>query len=152
VFEYHNAPEKTAAAHPKEHVYSLGDIGRVDEDGWVFLADRASHMIISGGVNIYPAEVEHALVAHPAVADAGVFGIPNEEWGEEVKAAVELRDGYEPSDELEKDLLAHCRVHLAGYKVPRSIDFLDELPRQPTGKLFKQKLKAPYWEAAGRTI
>ncbi len=152
VFEYHNAPEKTDAAHPVDHVYSLGDIGRVDDDGWVFLSDRVSHMIISGGVNIYPAEVEHVLVAHPAVADAGVFGIPDEEWGEQVKAAVELCDGHEPSDELAADILAHCHVHLARFKVPRSVDFHDELPRQPTGKLFKQQLRAPYWVEADRSI
>ena len=92
------------------------------------------------------------LVGHPAVRDAAVFGIPNEEFGEEVKAAVELNDGVEPSPELVDELLAHCRAHLAGYKVPRSIDFEAELPRHPTGKLYKRLLRDPYWEGAGRAI
>jgi long-chain acyl-CoA synthetase len=103
-------------------------------------------MIISGGVNIYPAEIEQELLDHPAVADVAVFGIPDEEWGEQVKAAVELVEGFEPSAELEADLLAFARQRLAGYKVPRSVDFEDELPRHPTGKLYTRLLRAKYWE------
>ncbi len=152
VFEYHNAPEKTASAFREPGTYTIGDIGRVDEDGWVYLADRAANMIISGGVNIYPAEVEQVLIEHPAVGDAAVFGIPDEEWGESVKAAVELRDGFAPSAELEADILTFARRHVAGYKVPRSIDFLDELPRHPTGKLYTRLLRDQYWAGAERQI
>ncbi|MGZ4709917.1 MAG: AMP-binding protein [Acidimicrobiales bacterium] len=152
VFEYHNAPEKTASAYLAPGTYPLGDIGRVDEDGWVYLADRAANMIISGGVNIYPAEIEQIIVEHPAVADVGVFGIPDEEWGESVKAAVELADGFEPSDELADDILAFARRHLAGYKVPRSVDFEDELPRHPTGKLYTRLLRDRYWADTSRSI
>lgn len=151
-FEYHNAPEKTAAAHREGGFGTLGDIGYLDEDGYLYLSDRKIDMIISGGVNIYPAEIEGVLVTHPAVEDAAVFGIPHDEMGEEVKAAVELTDGHEPSDELAAELIRHVREHLAGYKAPRSIDFEDEFPRHPTGKLFKRLLREPYWEGAGRTI
>jgi long-chain acyl-CoA synthetase len=151
-FEYHNAPEKTQAAHLEPGVGTLGDIGYVDADGFLFMSDRKIDMIISGGVNIYPAEIEGVLVGHPAVADAAVFGIPNDEMGEEVKAAVELVDGAEPSDALASELVAHVREHLAGYKAPRSIDFEDELPRHPTGKLYKRLLRDPYWEGTGRSI
>jgi long-chain acyl-CoA synthetase len=109
-------------------------------------------MIISGGVNIYPAEIEHALAEHPAIGDVAVFGIPDDEWGEQVKAAVELRSGYEPSDALLDDILAFARTRLAGYKVPRSIDVEAELPRFPTGKLHTRLLKAPYWPDPDRSI
>ncbi len=132
-FEYHNAPEKTAAAHREGGFGTLGDIGYLDEDGYLYLSDRKIDMIISGGVNIYPAEVEGVLVTHPAVKDAAVFGIPHDEMGEDVKAAVELVDGEQPSDELAVELIRHVREHLAGYKAPRSIDFEDEFPRHPTG-------------------
>jgi long-chain acyl-CoA synthetase len=151
-FEYHKAPEKTAAAHREPGVGTLGDIGYVDDEGYLFLSDRKIDMIISGGVNIYPAEIEGVLVTHPAVADAAVFGIPNDEMGEEVKAAVELVDGVEPSDALGAELVAHVREHLAGYKAPRSIDFEEQLPRHPTGKLYKRLLRDPYWEGTGRSI
>jgi long-chain acyl-CoA synthetase len=152
VFEYHNAPEKTAGAFLEPGTYTIGDIGRVDEDGWVYLADRAANMIISGGVNIYPAEIEQVLVEHPAVLDAGVFGIPDEEWGESVKGAVELADGYPPSPDLEADILSFAREHLAGYKVPRSIDFEETLPRYPTGKLYTRLLRDKYWQGTDRAI
>ena len=152
IFEYHNAPEKTAGAFLEPGTYTIGDIGRVDEDGWVYLADRVANMIISGGVNIYPAEIEQVLVEHPAVLDAGVFGIPDEEWGESVKAAVELADGYQPSAELEADILTFARRHVAGYKVPRSIDFEEALPRYPTGKLYTRLLRDKYWQDADRSI
>ena len=151
-FEYHNAPEKTAAAHRAGGFGTLGDIGSLDEAGYLYLSDRKIDMIISGGVNIYPAEIEGVLVTHPAVKDAAVFGIPDDEMGEEVKAAVELTDGYQASDDLAAELIRHVREHLAGYKAPRSIDFEDELPRHPTGKLYKRLLREPYWAGAGRSI
>ena len=150
-FEYHNAPEKTASAH-RDGFGTLGDIGYLDEEGYLFLSDRKIDMIISGGVNIYPAEIEGVLVTHPAVRDAAVFGIPHDEMGEEVKAAVELADGHEPSDELERDLIRHVRDHLAGYKAPKSVDFEEEFPRHPTGKLYKRLLRDRYWEGAGRAL
>ncbi|MEZ5142436.1 MAG: AMP-binding protein [Acidimicrobiales bacterium] len=151
-FEYHNAPEKTAAAHLEPGVGTLGDIGYFDDDGYLFMSDRKIDMIISGGVNIYPAEIEGVLVTHPAVADAAVFGIPDDEFGEQVKAAVELLEGYDPSDALAEELIAHVREHLAGYKAPRTVDFAPALPRTPTGKLLKRQLRDPYWEGTGRTI
>jgi long-chain acyl-CoA synthetase len=151
-FEYHKDPEKTAAAHLEPGVFTFGDIGTLDEDGHLFMSDRKIDMVISGGVNIYPAEIEGVLVNHPAVADAAVFGIPHAEMGEEVKAAVELAEGCRPGDDLVAELIAHCREHLAGYKAPRSIDFEAALPRHPTGKLYKRLLRDPYWVASGRRI
>ncbi|MBO6704112.1 MAG: AMP-binding protein [Pseudomonadales bacterium] len=151
-FEYHNDPEKTEKAHLEPGVYTFGDIGYLDEDGYLYMSDRKIDMIISGGVNIYPAEIEAVLISHSAVLDAAVFGIPNDEFGEEVKAAVELAVGVEPSPELEEDLIAHCREHLAGFKTPKSVDFEASLPRHPTGKLLKRLLRDKYWEGTGRTI
>jgi long-chain acyl-CoA synthetase len=153
-FAYHAAPEKTAEAYLPDdpHAFTLGDVGRVDDEGFVYLADRRSHMIISGGVNIYPAEIEKVLHEHPAVADVAVFGIPDEEWGEQVKAAVELLPGHAPSPELAEALRAFAREHLAGYKVPRSIDFLATLPRTPVGKVRVRELREPYWRGRARRI
>ena len=151
-FVYHKAPEKTEAAHLEPGIGTLGDVGYLDTDGYLFLSDRKIDMIVSGGVNIYPAEIEGVLVGHPAVADAAVFGIPDEEMGEQVKAAVELVAGVSPSGELAAELIAHTREHLAGYKAPRSIDFEERLPRHPTGKLYKRLLRDPYWEGTGRRI
>ena len=130
----------------------MGDVGHVDEDGYVFLSDRAANMIISGGVNIYPAEIEQVLIDHPAVADVAVFGIPDDEWGEQVKAAVELQDGFEPSAELEADLLLYARERLAGFKVPRSVDFEEKLPRHPTGKLYTRLLRDKYWQDRATSV
>jgi long-chain acyl-CoA synthetase len=152
VFEYHAAPEKTAEAHPEPHVFTIGDLGHVDEQGYVHLADRKSHTIISGGANVYPAEVEQVLQEHPAVADVAVFGIPDEEWGESVKAAVELRPGFAPGPALEAEILAFGRERLARYKVPRSIDFEARLPRHESGKLYVRKLRDPYWQGRERRI
>jgi long-chain acyl-CoA synthetase len=117
----------------------------MDEDGYLFLTDRKAHMIISGGVNIYPQEIEDHLVTHPKVADVAVFGVPNEDFGEEVKAVVQPMPGAEPGEELTRELLGFCRDALARFKVPRSIDYLDELPRLPTGKLYKRLLRDRYW-------
>jgi acyl-CoA synthetase (AMP-forming)/AMP-acid ligase II len=152
VFEYHRAPEKTAESYLEPGVFTAGDVGHVDEEGYVYLTDRKSNMIVSGGVNIYPVEVEQVLQQHPAVADVGVFGIPDEEWGESVKAAVELVEGYEASPELESEILRFGREHLAGYKVPRSIDFEDRLPRHLTGKLYIRSLRDRYWKDRKRNI
>jgi long-chain acyl-CoA synthetase len=151
-FHYHKDPKKTADAHREPGVGTLGDIGYLDDDGYLFMSDRKIDMIISGGVNIYPAEIESVLVTHAAVQDAAVFGVPNDEFGEEVKAAVELVPGCAASDELAEELIAHCRQHLAGYKAPRSIDFEAQLPRAPTGKLMKRLLRDRYWQGTGRSI
>ena len=146
-FEYFNDPVKTAEANsPDRTMSTVGDIGRVDEDGYVYLTDRAAFMIISGGVNIYPQECENLLITHPKVADAAVFGVPNEEMGEEVKAVVQPMPGVEPGANMEAELIAFCRDHLAHHKCPRSIDFEAELPRLPTGKLYKSPLRDRYWE------
>jgi long-chain acyl-CoA synthetase len=152
LFEYHGAPEKTAACYLAPDVFSIGDVGSVDADGWVSLADRQSHTIISGGVNIYPAEIEHVLQEHPVVADVCVFGVPDDEWGESVKAAVELVPGALPSAELETGILAFARERLAGYKVPRSVDFEASLPRHVSGKLYVRRLRDRYWEGRERRI
>jgi long-chain acyl-CoA synthetase len=123
----------------------VGDIGYVDNDGFLYLTDRASFMIISGGVNIYPQECENLLITHPKVLDAAVFGVPNEDLGEEVKAVVQLLAGVEPGAQVAAELIAFCAEHLARHKVPRSLDFIDELPRLPTGKLYKRILRDDYW-------
>ncbi len=147
-FQYHNDAEKTEGSRdPKGRGWStLGDVGRVDEDGFVYLTDRKAYMIISGGVNIYPQEAENALALHPKVYDVAVFGVPNEDFGEEVKAVVQLADGVEGTKEVERELIEFCRSKLADVKCPRSVDFRDELPRHPTGKLYKRLLKDEYWE------
>jgi acyl-CoA synthetase (AMP-forming)/AMP-acid ligase II len=149
-FEYHHDPEKTKSSRdPQGRGWTtLGDIGRVDEDGFVYLTDRQAYMIISGGVNIYPQEAENTLVMHPAVADVAVFGIPDEEMGERVHAVVQPAEGVAPSPELAAELVGYCRDRLAHYKCPRSVDFRPELPRHPTGKLYKRLLKDEYWATA----
>ena len=146
-FEYFNDPAKTAEANsPDRTMSTVGDIGHVEEDGYVYLTDRAAFMIISGGVNIYPQECENLLVTHPKVADAAVFGVPHEEMGEEVKAIVQLMPGFAAGAAMEAELIAFCRDHLAHHKCPRSIDFEPELPRLPTGKLYKAPLRERYWK------
>ncbi len=145
-FEYHNDPGKTGeATSPDGTMTTVGDVGYVDADNFLYLTDRKTFMIISGGVNIYPQETEDLLITHPKVADAAVFGVPNEDLGEEVKAVVSLMPGNEAGDDVAQELIDHCRQHLARQKVPRSIDFMDELPRLPTGKLYKRKLRDVYW-------
>jgi fatty-acyl-CoA synthase len=146
--EYHHDPAKTKDAQHTEHPNwsTLGDMGRVDEEGYLYLTDRKAFMIISGGVNIYPQEIEDRLILHPKVVDVAVFGVPNEDMGEEVKAVVQPVEGADDDPAaLEQELLAYAREHLANYKVPRSIDFEPELPRLPTGKLYKRILRERYW-------
>jgi fatty-acyl-CoA synthase len=143
-FEYLNDSEKTAAARHSEGWMTVGDIGYVDEDGYLYLTDRRHHMIISGGVNIYPQEAENMLVTHPRVMDAAVFGVPDDEMGQSVKGVVQLVDPAEASDELAEELSAWLRDRLAHYKCPRSISFEAQLPRTDTGKLYKQELIVKY--------
>ena len=151
-FEYHGDPEKTAAVTNQWGWRTLGDIGYSDEDGYLYLTDRQANMIISGGVNIYPQEAELVLAAHPLVADVAVFGVPNDEMGEEVKAVIELLDHSAAGPELEAELLAYCRQHLSTYKCPRSVDFDRQLPRDPNGKLYKRNLRDRYAnDQLGRT-
>ena len=150
-FQYLKDEEKTRSAqHPHHSNWSaLGDVGYIDDDGYLFLTDRATFMIISGGVNIYPQEAENRLIEHPDVMDVAVFGVPDEDMGEAVKAVVQLRDGTAAGEALETELIAFCKDALASFKCPRSIDFEPELPRHPTGKLYKRLLKDEYWAAAG---
>jgi long-chain acyl-CoA synthetase len=144
-FEYHNDPAKTAGStHPKGWT-TLGDVGYVDAEGYLYLTDRKAYMIISGGVNIYPQEAENVLITHPKVADCAVLGVPNEEFGEEVKAVVQPRDMRDAGPELERELIAYCREQLSPIKCPKSVDFEAELPRHATGKLYKRLLKDRYW-------
>jgi long-chain acyl-CoA synthetase len=143
-FEYFKDRDKTEA-NRREGFFTVGDVGYLDDEGYLFLNDRKSDMIISGGVNIYPAEIEAAFLTHPKVADAAVFGIPHPDWGEEIKAVVEPADGAEPGDALTEELLAHCAERLARFKLPRSIDYTTEMPRDPNGKLYKRRLRDPYW-------
>jgi long-chain acyl-CoA synthetase len=144
-FSYYKDEEKTANAKTSQGWSTLGDIGYVDAAGYLYLQDRKSFMIISGGVNIYPQEVENLMVSHPLVADAAVFGVPNPEFGEEVKAVIELISQKSGSEALAQELIAYCREHLSHIKCPRSIDFTSALPRHPTGKLYKKQLKDQYW-------
>ena len=143
-FAYHNDPAKTAACMNDRGWTTLGDIGRLDAEGYLYLTDRKSFVIISGGVNIYPQETEDVLLGHPLVLDAAVIGIPNEDFGEEVKAVVQLVPGQAGSEALAQDLIGHCRARLSTVKCPRSIDFHDHLPRSATGKLYKRKLRDEY--------
>jgi long-chain acyl-CoA synthetase len=146
-FDYYGDAKKTADAFQGDY-FTLGDMGYMDEDGFLFLTDRTANLIISGGVNIYPAEVDAVLLEHPAVGDVATIGVPDEEWGEAVKAVVQPADGIEGSDELANELMEFCRAHLAHFKCPRSVDFVDELPREDSGKIFKRKLREQYRTAA----
>ena len=147
-FEYHNDPDKTRSAHDRRGWTTLGDVGYVDDEGFLYLTDRKSYTIISGGVNVYPQEAEDVLIGHPAVLDVAVFGVPHEELGEQVKAVVQPVRPELAGPALEAELVAWCRERLAPYKCPKSVDFEDELPRHPTGKLYKRLLKDRYWPAA----
>jgi long-chain acyl-CoA synthetase len=151
-FEYYKDPEKTEKSKLGEY-RTVGDVGYLDDDGYLYLSDRKADMIISGGVNIYPAEIESVLVTHPRVADVAVFGIPNIEWGEEVKAVVELLPGKGADEEqVRAELVEFLQSRVARYKLPRSIDFMDALPRDPNGKLYKRRLRDPYWAGEHRAI
>jgi acyl-CoA synthetase (AMP-forming)/AMP-acid ligase II len=146
--EYYHRPDATQASL-HDGFFSVGDIAYKDADGYYYICDRRIDMVISGGVNIYPAEVEAVLYAHPAVMDAAVIGVPDDQWGESVKAVVQLREGMSASAE---DLIQFCGERLAGYKKPRSVDFVDEVPRDAAGKLLKRQIRDRYWAGAGRRI
>ncbi|MGP1680610.1 MAG: acyl-CoA synthetase [Burkholderiales bacterium] len=148
-FAYHNDPVKTKGAYNAQGWSSLGDVGYLDADGYLYLTDRRAYMIISGGVNIYPQEAENVLVNHPAVTDVAVFGVPDDEMGETVKAVVQASPGFALGQDLAEELIAHCRAHLSPIKCPKSIDFRAELPRTPTGKLLKRILRDEYWPKQG---
>jgi fatty-acyl-CoA synthase len=150
-FAYHNDDDKTKRAYNERGWSTLGDVGYLDADGFLYLTDRKAYMIISGGVNIYPQETEDVLITHPAVADVAVFGVPNEEMGEEVKAVVQPHDMRKAGKELEAELIAFCRQHLSPIKCPKSVDFEAELPRTPTGKLVKRHLRDRYWAKVQKT-
>jgi long-chain acyl-CoA synthetase len=151
-FEYHNDPKKTAESRSPEGWTTLGDIGYVDQDGWLYLTDRKAHTIISGGVNLYPQETENVLITHPMVADVAVIGVPNEDFGEEMKAVVQPVDPAQAGPELAEELIAYCRTRLSPLKCPKSVDFDANLPRQPTGKLYKRLIKDRYWQGRASRI
>ncbi|HEY0448067.1 acyl-CoA synthetase [Actinophytocola sp.] len=150
-FEYHKDEAKTRAARVGD-LFTLGDIGYLDEDGYLYLCDRKADLIISGGVNVYPAEIENELACHPKVADVAVFGVPNPDWGEEIKAVVQPAAGVQPGAALTDELLAFAADRLAKFKMPRTMDYVTELPRDPNGKLYKRKLRDPYWAGRERVI
>ncbi|MCC6849021.1 MAG: acyl-CoA synthetase [Deltaproteobacteria bacterium] len=150
-FEYHGDKTKTDA-NRRDGFFTVGDVGYLDDAGYLFLCDRKIDMIISGGANIYPSEIEACLLAHPKVGDAAVFGIPDEDWGESVKAVIEPATGVEPGRALADEITAFCLERIAKFKVPKSIDFLPALPRDPNGKLYKRKLRDPYWAGRARAI
>jgi acyl-CoA synthetase (AMP-forming)/AMP-acid ligase II len=151
-FEYFKDPDKTASVSNEQGWRSLGDMGYVDEDGYLYLTDRSTFMIVSGGVNIYPQEAENLLVMHSKLVDAAVFGVPNDEFGEEVKAVVQPAAGVVAGPELEAELIAYCKAHLASYKCPRTIEFDPDLPRDPNGKLYKRRIRERYWEGRSSRI
>jgi long-chain acyl-CoA synthetase len=150
-FEYYKDREKTRK-NRVGNFFTVGDVGYLDDEGYLYLCDRKSDMIISGGVNIYPAEIESVLLTCPQVGDVAVFGIPNADWGEEIKAVVEPAAGVRAGAELAEQILGFCRGKLADFKLPRSIDFVAELPRDPNGKLYKRRLRDPYWAGRDRAI
>jgi len=142
-FDYFNDPEKTGTSYRGDY-FTLGDVGHLDADGFLFLTDRSADLIISGGVNIYPAEVDAVLLDHPAVGDAATIGVPDAEWGESVLSVVELQPGVEPSEALADELIEFCRSHLSHFKCPRAVDFVELLPRQDNGKIYKRRLRESY--------
>jgi long-chain acyl-CoA synthetase len=150
-FAYHKAEEKTRESRRGE-LFTVGDIGYLDEDGYLFLCDRKSDMIISGGVNIYPAEIEGELVMHPAIADVAVFGVPDEQWGEAIKAVIQPAEGVEPDGALTEQILAFASGRLAKYKLPKIVEYMPELPRDDNGKLYKRKLRDASWAGRERAI
>lgn len=151
-FNYYKDEQKTAGTY-RGDLFTIGDIGYLDAEGYLYLTDRQSNMIISGGVNIYPQETESHLVTHPKVYDVAVIGVPDDEMGEAVKAVVVPAAGCAPGTALADELIGYCRAHIAHYKCPRTIDFVDELPRTETGKMQKRKLRDRYWQGhAGRLV
>lgn len=150
-FEYFKAPEKTSDSYRGDW-FTLGDMGYLDPDGYLFLTGRSAETIISGGVNIYPQEIDAVLLQHPGVLDACTVGVPNEEWGEEVKAVIQAKLDAEPGPDLGEDILAFARSRLPGFKCPRSVDFSDDLPRLPSGKIQRRLVRAPYWAGRDRQI
>jgi len=150
-FEYHGDEAGTSGAY-RGGRFTLGDVGYLDADGYLFIVDRAKDMIITGGVNVYPQEVEGVLLSHPAVADVAVIGVPDDEWGEQIKAVVQLDPGATPSAALASELIRHCRDRLAAYKCPKSVDFRSDLPRTDAGKLYKRRIRDEYWRSMGRAV
>jgi long-chain acyl-CoA synthetase len=150
-FEYYKDQSKTLE-NRRAGFFTVGDIGLLDEEGYLYLRDRKSDLVISGGVNLYPAEIEAVLGSHPAVGDVAVFGIPDNDLGEKLHAVIEPVAGRTGDDALLAELKAHCEASLGKFKVPRSMEFTDALPRDPNGKLFKRKLRAPFWEGMERSI
>jgi acyl-CoA synthetase (AMP-forming)/AMP-acid ligase II len=146
---YLGKPEATAEVITEDGWFRTGDMGKVDADGYVYVEDRLKDMIISGGENIYSPEIERVLAEHPAVAEVAIIGVPDDRWGESVKAVVALKPGSEVSPE---ELIDFCREHLASYKAPKSVDVLEALPRNPTGKILKRDLRAPYWQGRDRQV
>jgi acyl-CoA synthetase (AMP-forming)/AMP-acid ligase II len=151
-WDYVGDPQRTAASIDQRGWRTVGDIGRLDADGYLYLTDRKSNMIISGGVNIYPQEAENLIISHPSVLDVAVIGVPDEEFGEAVKAVVQLVDPAEACDALAADIIAFCKASLSSIKCPRSVDFADQLPRHPNGKLYKRKLRDQYWTGRESTL
>jgi long-chain acyl-CoA synthetase len=151
-FEYKGDKSKTDSSHDADGFFTVGDVGYLNEDGFLFLCDRKSDMIIAGGVNIYPAEIEGEILGHEQVDDVAVFGVPDDDMGEQIKAVVQPIPGVEADDDLRAAIMAHLETRLAKFKWPRTIDFVDELPREPTGKLLKRQLRDPYWEGRDRSI
>ncbi len=151
-FEYKGDAEKTRRSRDAEGFFTVGDVGYLNEDGYLFLCDRKSDMIIAGGVNIYPAEIEAAILEHPQVGDVAVFGVPDADMGEQIKAVIEPAPGVAGDDDLRASVMEHVRGRLAKFKWPRTVDFMEELPREPTGKLLKRKLRDPYWQDHDRAI
>ncbi|CAN0283786.1 unnamed protein product, partial [Phaeothamnion confervicola] len=146
---YWNMPEETAKSITDDGWFRSGDAGYLDADGFLYIHDRVKDMIVSGGENVYPAEVENVLMAHPGIADVAVIGVPHEKWGETAKAVVVKAAGSEVSEE---EIIAYSREHLARFKCPTSVDWIDALPRNPSGKILKKDLRAPYWEGRARQV
>jgi long-chain acyl-CoA synthetase len=149
---YWENPKATAEAVTPDGWFRTGDAGYTDADGYLYLHDRVKDMIVSGGENVYPAEVENVVARHPGVADVAVIGVPDERWGEAVKAIVVPADGTDAGDTTAQDIIAFARQQLAGYKLPKSVDFAEVLPRNPSGKLLKRELREPYWQGVDRQI
>jgi long-chain acyl-CoA synthetase len=150
-FEYYKDGSKTSSSYRGDY-FTLGDMGYFDEDGYLFLTGRTAELIISGGVNIYPQEVDSAMMQHPAVQDVCTIGVPNAEWGEEVKSVVQLKSDIAASAELAEQLIAFTRQHVASYKCPKTVDFVDDLPRLPTGKIQRRIVREPYWAGHEKSI